>query len=422
MDDVWATFQEEAGLLEDTIDGIRQRLEEDNFDSVTLEMYQNRIQEICMSRVDDDMTCDGVFTVYCDTFEELGIRNIFIRNYFIERFYTADLSLSLLILGNSIRNIPVPINALGVSEIFTRLRRIASTCKDKKVLWELSKVVISNVRYVYLINKRTWDKDKMKRITRAHFGTVGLSRSEYENEYIDQINVVGKLDGIDCNDKGYPVHPGWKCYVSESAYYSEPNFYKFDKLSSVLTNKYKRGDINNVKDLEVIITEAVDEYATRYEDGSKIPHRCNAMFGDLISVVARSNRIYGSKDKAVRFFSKKYGVELNEPVMKGALDYVRVGYVDMRGKYDYDDLEHTINSDIVKILDHFEDNGRDPYWMKETNKAFWFDDDGLRVIFRDFSHPTEPDRVVIKRYKDCGIEDGYIASYEIKNFISKKKF
>ena len=36
MEDVWVTFQEESGLLEDTIEGIRKHLESESFDSVKI--------------------------------------------------------------------------------------------------------------------------------------------------------------------------------------------------------------------------------------------------------------------------------------------------------------------------------------------------------------------------------------------------
>ena len=126
MEDVWATFQEDAGLLADTIEGIREHLERDSFGSVTLEMYKNKIQNICISRIDDDMTEDDVFEVYCSTFKDIGIDSYFIRNYYIELFYMTHPEVSLLVIRNTLKKSLVPLYAISVSEIGKR--RVGKEC------------------------------------------------------------------------------------------------------------------------------------------------------------------------------------------------------------------------------------------------------------------------------------------------------
>ena len=197
MEDVWVTFQEESGLLEDTIEGIRKHLESESFDSVTLEMYKNRIQEICMSRIDDDMTEGDVFDVYCKTFEDLGIKGYFIRNCYLELFYLKYTELSLLVLRNTIKSKPVPFYAIGVAETFKRLEKIARYAEDKSIKYEVAKIVMLNVRAL-IASKNRKSPEKLnnsdyRNIIKSHFMVVGLSGTEYERVYLTQLEMTGKI-------------------------------------------------------------------------------------------------------------------------------------------------------------------------------------------------------------------------------------
>ena len=54
-------------------------------------------------------------------------------------------------------------------------------------------------------------------------------------------------------------------------------------------------------------------------------------------------------------------------------------------------------------------------------KAYWFDSDMVRLLFRDFAKVAKTDRDVRKIYRENGVQDGYIIDYEIRKFIRNSR-
>lgn len=425
MEDVWATFQEEAGLLADTIEGIREHLERDSFGSVTLEMYKNKIQNICISRIDDDMTEDDVFEVYCSTFKDIGIDSYFIRNYYIELFYMTHPEVSLLVIRNTLKKSLVPLYAISVSELFKRLNRVVSYTEDKSVLYEVAKVLMLNVRFIVASsNKHSGNKlthDDYRRIIRRHFYVTGLSGSEQEKVYLTQVEMTGKLVDIEYDsEKGEAVHPDWVEVLTDDDYASveemEANN-NFDALSDILTNPNYRARLP--KNIHSLIPIVIQDYEERPVSTSYDMERRKKIFGDCVSVITRNDRFYGSRQEAIKRLAKTYCVPTNKKLLKDCLPYVRTGYSDFTEKYDYDGLYRIMAREIVKVLDYFEDYGRNVTVLYNCIQAFWFDCSDVRTMFREFIDKSKNDREIRKKYREAGVEDGYIINYEIQKYIRR---
>lgn len=425
MEDVWATFQEDAGLLADTIEGIREHLERDSFGSVTLEMYKNKIQNICISRIDDDMTEDDVFEVYCSTFKDIGIDSYFIRNYYIELFYMTHPEVSLLVIRNTLKKSLVPLYAISVSELFKRLNRVVSYTEDKSVLYEVAKVLMLNVRFIVAAgNKHSGNKlthDDYRRIIRRHFYVTGLSGSEQEKVYLTQVEMTGKLVDIEYDsEKGEAIHPDWVEVLTDDDYASveemEANN-NFDALSDILTNPNYRARLP--KNIHSLIPIVIQDYEERPVSTSYDMERRKKIFGDCVSVITRNNRFYGSRQEAIKRIAETYGVPTNKKLLKDCLPYVRTGYSDFTEKYDYDGLYRIMAREIVKVLDYFEDYGRNVTVLYNCIQAFWFDCSDVRTMFREFIDKSKNDREIRKKYREAGVEDGYIINYEIQKYIRR---